>query len=260
LRCRRLWKSTPANIFTSNGYEVIPKFMPREECQRLMELARATVKDHSHRVKDLCYTTVRTEIGAGTDQRVKQLMNVHIIDSYVNNLGQEGTIQRLFAERVGEPVSWIGFNIQIDGVDTETKRGYHLDGTWPPLFKAFIYLTDVDADGDGPYTVIPGSNRHVLRKAMSQFVSSISGGQHSDMTLYSDKQCVRMYGKAGTLVLSTQDLIHKGWHDHCARDRYVLIGEFTLTRFFDGKPITRGLNRLREDYLAVPAPVAAAGV
>jgi hypothetical protein len=258
LRCRRFWKSTPANPFTLNGYEVIPNFMPRDECQRLVELARATMKDHSYRVKDLCYTTVRAEIGVGKDLRTKQVMNVHLIDSYVNNLAKEGTIQRMFAERVGEPISWTGFSIQVDGVDTKTKRGYHLDGAWPPTYKAFVYLTDVDADGDGPYTVIPRSNRHVLRKAMGQFINGFSGGVHSDMPLYSDKHCVRMYGKAGTLVLSTQDLVHKGWHNHYARDRYVLIGEFTLTRLFDGKPNTRGLNRLREDYLADPAPVGAA--
>ncbi len=259
LKCRRFWKSAPSNPFTLNGYEVIPNFMPREECQRLVELSKATMKDHSYRVKDLCYTTVRSEKGAGTDLCVKQIMNVHIIDPALSNLAQEGSIQRLFAERLGEPVSWIGFNIQIDGVDTKTKRGFHLDGAWPPLYKAFIYLTDVDAEGDGPYTVIPGSNRHVLRKGMGQFITMLSGGEHSDMPLYSDKKCVRMLGKAGTLVLSTQDLVHKGWHNHFARDRYVLIGEFTLTRFFTGKPITRGLNRIREDYLAAPAPVAAAG-
>ena len=258
LRCRRFWKSAPANAFTLNGYELIANFMPLEECQRLVELARATIKDHSYRVKDLCYTTVRAEIGVGKDLRVKQVMNVHLIDSKVNDLAKEGAIQRLFAERLGEPISWVGFSIQFDGVDTKTKRGYHLDGAWPPLYKAFIYLTDVDADGDGPYTVIPGSNRHVLRKAMSQFINGISTGERSDMPLYSDKRCVRMYGKAGTLVLSTQDLVHKGWHDHYARDRYVLIGEFKLARFFDGKPITRGLNRIREDYLAAPAPVGAA--
>ncbi len=259
LKCRRFWKSRPANPFTLNGYEVIPNFMPREECQRLVELSRATIKDQSYRVKDLCYTTVRSEIGVGKDLCVKQIMNVHVIDSNLNNLAQEGAIQRLFAERLGEPVSWIGFSIQIDGVDTKTKRGYHLDGAWPPLYKAFVYLTDVDAEGDGPYTVIPGSNRHVFRKAMSQFKGKFSGGQQSDMVLYSDKRCVQMYGKAGTLVLSTQDLVHKGWQNHFARDRYVLIGEFTLTRFFTGKPITRGLNRLREDYLAMQAPVGAAG-
>jgi hypothetical protein len=258
LTCRRFWKSTPANPFTLNGYEVIPNFMPREECQRLVELAQATIKDHSYRVKDLCYTTVRAERGIGTDQRVKQVMNVHLIDSYVNNLVQDGAIQRMFEERVGEPISWIGYNLQIDGVDTKTKRGYHLDGAWPPTYKAFVYLTDVGADGDGPYTVIPRSNRHVLRKSMCQFVNGFFGGEHSDMPLYSDKRCVRVFGKAGTLVLSTQDLVHKGWQNHHTRDRYVLIGEFTLTRMFDGKPITRGLNRLREDYLAAPAAVGVA--
>jgi hypothetical protein len=258
LRCRRFWKSTPANPFTLNGYEVIPNFMRPEECQRLVELARATIKDHSYRVNGLCYTTVRAEKGVGTDLRVKQVMNVHLIDSFVNDLAQGGTFQRMFSERLGEPVTCTGFSIQFDGADTKTKRGYHLDGAWPPTYKAFVYLTDVDSDGDGPYTVIPRSNRHVLRKATGQFISVISSKEYSDMPLYSDRRCVRMYGKAGTLVLSTQDLVHKGWHNHYARDRYVLIGEFTLTRLFDGKPITRGLNRLREDYLAAPAPVGAA--
>ena len=67
LKCRRFWKSCPPNPFTSNGFEVIPNYMPIEECQRLLELSRATLKDHSYRVKDLCYTTVRAEIGDGKD-------------------------------------------------------------------------------------------------------------------------------------------------------------------------------------------------
>jgi hypothetical protein len=174
-------------------------------------------------------------------------MNLESIDDGLAKLKADGAIQREYELRLGEPVSIKGFSIQIDDIDPVTKRGYHLDGSWPPTFKAFIYLTDVEVFGAGPYTVIPGSHRHVFRKAWNEFLNVMLGRGHSDMcSLYSDRQSKSFLAKAGTLILSTQDLVHKGWHEQDESKRYNMIVFIQLTRFFDGKPILLGSNRIRE--------------
>ncbi len=39
-----------------------------------------------------------------------------------------------------------------------------MDGLFPPQLKAFVYLNDVDDNGDGPYTIVPGTQRWFFRK------------------------------------------------------------------------------------------------
>ena len=106
----------------------------------------------------------------------------------------------------------MGFGIQMDGVDTATKRDFHVDRLFPPLLKAFVYLTDVDEDGDGPYTVIPGSHRKFVRKEANDFVNAATTGGRRDMHRLAGRESFeKVLGSAGTLILSTQDVMHKGW-------------------------------------------------
>lgn len=249
------WSRAPVNPFTTNGYEVIPDAMPRAECERLVALARSLQKPHSYRVSGDCYTTVRHEKrgSGGTDLNVSQIMNIERIDAGLKKLVDARWFQRFFEERVGEPVEVKGVSIQVDGIDTETKRGYHLDGTFPPNFKAFIYLNDVTEFGDGPYTVIARSHRDIFRKATNEFFNSINGWEHSDQRLfYRDDMSTSFLAPAGTMILSTQDLAHKGWHDQHKSVRTCLIAFLNLRRFFDGKPIRLGIDRLPKD--PSPAP------
>jgi len=40
---------------------------------------------------------------------------------------------------------------------------------------------------------------------------------------YRDRQSVSIFGKAGTLIISNQQLAHKGWQKHDKNKRYALI-------------------------------------
>lgn len=247
LKARAMWRQAPDNEFTRTGFEVVPNFFSREECERLVKLSDSLLKPQAYRIQGDCYTTVRSEKNDGVDLNVSQIMNIETIDAGLKRLVDERVFQKLFEDRVGEAVEVKGVSIQIDGVDTVSKRGYHLDGTFPPNFKAFVYLTDVTIMGDGPYTVIPGSHRDVWKKAANDVVNTLRGWPSSDMRyFYRDANSRSFLAPAGTMILSTQDLAHKGWHDQHHKARYNLIVFLNLKRFFDGKPIELGKHRLKD--------------
>lgn len=246
-RARRFWEKRPRNAFTTNGYEVIPDFLAREECERLVQLANGVMTGRSRRLAGNCYTWVKSEAGHGRNTQVREILNVNDIDESVARLMATRAIQKMYEERLDESVELLGFSIQIDGVDTLTKRDFHVDVLYPPLFKAFVYLTDVDEDGDGPYTIIPGSHRHFGRKVVNDLVNAVTSAGQRDMHRFAaSRSCRRVLGPAGTLILSTQDAMHKGWSAHTRRPRYVLIAHGTTAHHFTGGCLTEGLSLLDE--------------
>lgn len=244
-RARRFWARRPVNAFTTAGYEVIPNFLPRAECERLVALADAHLAGPSHVVSGGCYTWVRSEAAHGRNSQVRELLNVEEIDEPLARMADDGVFQDLFAQRLGEPVELIGLSIQRDGVDTTTKRDFHVDQLYPPSFKAFVYLTDVEQDGDGPYTVIPGSHRRFARKLANDFVNAATSGARRDMhRLAPAVPPVKVLAPAGTLILSTQDAMHKGWGAQSRRARHALIAYATTPEHFPGRGLREGIEHL----------------
>jgi hypothetical protein len=244
-RAGRFWATRPHNAFTREGFELFPGFLDRAECRRLVALADELAPGPSHRIAGNCYTWVKSETGSGRNTRVREILNVNDVDDGIARLLESRRIQRLYEERLGERVELYGFSLQIDQVDTRTKRDFHVDTLFPPLLKAFVYLTDVAEDGDGPYTIVPGSHRHFGRKAIADLVNAATSAASRDMHLVTaDRYARRLLGAAGTMILSTQDAMHKGWNDHSRRPRYALIAQGTTATHYDGRPLRDGSELL----------------
>jgi hypothetical protein len=243
----RFWRSVPDCEFSRRGFEVFPSFLDRVECARLVRLSDELLKPTSYRISGSCYTSVRSEAGVGRDTEVSNIYNINEVDAMVQQLLESRTIQNLFEARLGQRVEVLGFSTQRDGVDVNTKRDFHVDGLFPPVLKAFIYLTDVNDQGDGPYTVIPGSHRQFMRKIANDLWNAARGGVQGDMYRYAQpEELETILGAAGTLILSTQDLMHKGWQNHWRAPRYALIAHATTAKYFHGQPVTLGISRLKE--------------
>jgi len=241
----QFWANRPANAFTRDGYEVVEGFLDRAECQRLVAVAARNLPGPSHRITGNCYTWVKAESAHGRNQNVRELLNVNELDEGVGGLMERRAVHSLFEARLGERVEMYGFSIQFDDIDTTTKRGFHIDQYVPPLFKAFIYLNDVLDEGDGPYTIVPGSHRWGARRLVNDLVNAATSGARRDMRyLVSDSDVRTVLAPAGTLILSTQDAVHKGWSNHWRTPRHVLIGYATTARHFRGGPLTEGVEML----------------
>ncbi len=233
LNDRRDYQRQPENEFTLQGCQVIPSFLDKEECDRLIQMADCYLRSHSYSITGNCYLVNRKDLKIqAADMQVRQIVNAQEVDDKLSQLFHSQVIEELFEQSMGEKLRLRSITIKIDDPDTQTKRGFHTDGVTPPTYKAFIYLNDVDDYGDGPYTVIPGSHRHTLRRitnylysqALAVFSRPTTYEQKEDIKLfYSDQQAVPIFAKAGTLILSNQQLVHKGWHNHDRKRRYALV-------------------------------------
>jgi hypothetical protein len=242
---RRFWSSAPDNRFTTEGFEVIEGFLDRGECDRLVRLANELLPGPSRRIEGNCYTWVKSEAAHGRNRGVREVLNVNEVDSGLTDLMAGRAIQDLFAERLGEPVELLGFGIQFDDIDTTSKRGLHVDGLFPPQLKAFVYLNDVEEKGDGPYTILPGSHRWFVRKFLNDVINACTTGARRDMRYFVPSSRLHtVLAPAGTLILSTQDAMHKGWTDHWRRPRHALVAYARTARHFEGGPLTEGIQFL----------------
>lgn len=240
-RSRRYWATRPRNEFTEQSYMVIPGFLNRGECERLRGLADRHLQGPSHIVSGNCYTWVKKESRHGRNSSVRELLNANEIDNGLAELLASDRIQRLFTEHLGERVELLGFGVQLDEVDTTSKRGFHVDVLYPPMVKAFIYLNDVEDLGDGPYTIVPGSHRWWFRKFVNDVINALTIGARRDMRYFVPEDTMRtVLAPAGTIILSTQDAIHKGWGNHWRKPRHVLIAYGVTAPYYKGQPLSEG--------------------
>ncbi len=249
LRDRQDYLCQPLNEFTIQGYEVIQDFLDKNECDRLIKVTNRHLRDQSYSINKNSYLLCRKDLLQGKDLEVQHIINAQEVDDKLSQLFHSHIIEEMFERQTGEKFLLRSITIRVDNPDTESKRGYHTDGVTPPVYKAFIYLSDVDDYGDGPYTVIPGSHRHTFRKIINYLYSqtiiflSISRDytRKDDIKLfYSDKQSVSVFGKAGTLIISNQQLVHKGWHQHDKNKRYALICYLMPEKHYRGQALNIG--------------------
>lgn len=242
---RKEYLRQPRNEFTLQGYEVIPNFLDKEECDRLVQLTNRYLRNHTYLITENCFLECRKDFRGKVDSEVQQIMNAQELDNKLSKLFHSHIIEDLFEQRIGEKLHLQSITIQVDNIDTQTKRGFHNDYVTPTVYKAFIYLNDVNDYGDGPYTVIPGSHLHTLRKIINYLYGCLIAVRSKSRAFnprderglfYSDKQSVSIFGKAGTLIVSNQQLAHKGWHNHDKRRRYALICYLVMEKDYSGKP------------------------
>lgn len=249
LRDRKNYLRQPINKFTIQGYEVIQDFLDKNECDRLIQVTNSYLRDQSYSISKDSYLLCRKDLLQGLDKEVQHIINAQEVDDKLSQLFRSHIIEDIFERQIGEKLQLRSITIRVDNPDTESKRGYHTDGVTPPVYKAFIYLSDVDNYGDGPYTVIPGSHRHTFRKIINYLYSSVitalsiskTYSRKDDVRLfYSNKQAVSIFGKAGTLIISNQQLVHKGWHEHDKNKRYALICYLIPEKYYRGQSLNIG--------------------
>lgn len=110
-----------------------------------------------------------------------------------------------------------------------TTRGFHYDSDTPQM-KAFLYLTDVTEEADGPYCYALGTHRSGTTRRLSAIIAQATGmSDHTD-TPFFDKRRVRVLtGKRGTLIISRQAGIHRGFPQAPGRRRLALVQNFMPT-------------------------------
>jgi len=105
---------------------------------------------------------------------------------------------------------------------TNTRR-YHCDTYYDNLYKAFLYLTDVDELGHGPYLYIEGSNRPIIGRYLNIIKNAFCRYPIWDAHYYQEKSERKFLGEAGTAIVTDQRGYHRGHPQKPGAVRMVLV-------------------------------------
>lgn len=104
-------------------------------------------------------------------------------------------------------------------------RDFHIDADIHQM-KAFLYLTDVTTLGDGPYCYFPGSHQEHQIKALNRLYNRTIGKPSTDMSLCDPAGAIACLAPAGTLILSLQSGLHRGYPQKADSKRLMLTQLF----------------------------------
>jgi hypothetical protein len=119
-------------------------------------------------------------------------------------------------------------NLYIN-LEVTNTRGFHIDSE-APYIKAFLYLTDVLRMEDGPYCYVPKSHRDKLIQSLNKRYNGLHGHRATDMFLTNPADGVAFLAPAGTLILTYQSGIHRGYPQAENSRRLALVQRFEPIR------------------------------
>ena len=141
-------------------------------------------------------------------------------------VGEE--IRKVIAGAFTKAVNPSNLNIyQNKGV--QGTRGLHFDSLEFRI-KVFAYLSDVEGLDSGPYVYVPGSHSRRLHRRATQWLNrSRRDGTHpTDATLARPDAGVPMFGAAGTIIISDQRGIHRGWPQSPTGSRVLMVQAYDM--------------------------------
>lgn len=112
----------------------------------------------------------------------------------------------------------IGLNLNVKNINcywnqgVENTRGFHADNHTKDQYKAFIYLTDVLEDSDGPYSYIPGSHLPSFYRYKCIVLNYLNKRPLTDYHPTGDNKSIfKAKAPKGSLIISNQNGAHRGW-------------------------------------------------
>ena len=247
-RDRACWNELPSTPFNDNGFEFVGQMLGSAECQRLVGLTQSLMQDRSYRVNDTVYYIRRTDLVHAGDHKVYDhktctLFNLQDIDSHLGKLFHSGEIQRICEEKMGRRLLPMTFSVYISEPEGMHRQPLHVDG-YTSTYKLFIYLNDVESPEQGPFSLVPGSHRHVMRRWKARVLNDIHGLQYAQMeTEYDFLEARPMVAQRGGGLLASVSTAHSGWPFHRTGTRYVLVCYLTEDLEWRG-PFTHGLGHI----------------
>ncbi|HWJ52025.1 MAG TPA: phytanoyl-CoA dioxygenase family protein [Propionibacteriaceae bacterium] len=216
--------SYPSVDMARDGYVIEPAFLPAVDAESILQ--------DVERFADRAVRETGVPGSKVTDRSNSQRrdLNVRVLDGaqhlspVIQRLVESGRIEETMTRLTGHAMAIERLTVQIDWPDTETKRGLHVDSHWPPTYKTFIYLTSVTGPENGPFSVVPGSHRHRVKKVKAIAGDYLHHRSRTDLDFeYSldDARC--LLGTPGTAIFADQRLAHAGWPGHTTGTRFMIV-------------------------------------
>jgi hypothetical protein len=230
-------------ILRQHGIVVIPSVIERGICRQATEHIKSLFDKYSSCGKDLYedevalfqvgqkqlkgyqqlseYEKAVINLRYGQDEGMVDIFNCDYLDQEaltpIRRAFEREDILRLMSD---EEVIPHNLNTYMNFGITQT-RGFHID-CYHKKLKGFIYLTDVKSLKDGPYTYVRGSHQESpFRRANSELCRRVTPSTESP--IIDPKEITPILASQGSLVISDQSGIHRGWPQSESGNRMVAV-------------------------------------
>ncbi len=228
-RCKGITASLAGELRNA-GIISVSNFLDREQCDvlRMKIEGFAGMHPYTQQLPGGTFVNHRNQNNPqGPDHG---MVDVFDIDLSIPEIAfiDDSSVRRILEASTGQEVRPYRRSAYVNKGVLNT-RGFHIDNAQPVIYKAFIYLNDVTDESSGPYSLVSGSQRFspavYFNLTRNLFLSCYTS---TDMPVYNKKKVITALGKAGTLVLSNQNAIHRGLPQQEGKTRVALVFSYLV--------------------------------
>lgn len=165
-------------------------------------------------------------VRAGADEGMIDCFNVDLHFDHWRELLCDEPLVEAMSRYMGVAMEPKNLNLYYNESITST-RGYHVDSWSGVQVKAFLYLSDVLEEGDGPHAYVVGSHRRQgLLEKVNRPINRLRKAPPTDCRVFDPRGRTKILGPKGTLFISLQSGAHRGVPQAPGRERLVLVRNY----------------------------------
>lgn len=199
-------KNSRLECFT--GVRVEPGFLNEEKADQIYKEISSLVGNKEIDNSEVIFQ----ERGAGGyDQGMLDIKNIdRVIPDFLRRIEIEKILAILKKD--------MGLDLKVSNINcywnqgVQSTRGLHADNHTKNQYKAFIYLTDVLDDLDGPYCYVPASHKSSFNRYKCIISNYFNKSPLTDFSTADHiSKMLKIKGPKGSLIISNQNGAHRGW-------------------------------------------------
>lgn len=205
---RRMSYKNNKNLKNFSGIRIEPGFLSEGNSDLLYKEISALV-EKKYLAND---GTLFQERGAGGHD--EGMLDIKHIDRTIPDFSEKIKVVKILEtveKELGLKLSVKNINCYWN-VGVQNTRGLHADSHTKDQYKAFIYLTDVLDDLDGPYCYVQNSYKVSLTRYKCVIFNYFNSRPLTDYSTQDfEVKMLKAKASKGTLIISNQNGAHRGW-------------------------------------------------
>jgi hypothetical protein len=237
--------SNVREIFNQNGIVIIKHFIEKNSVRECAHEINSLVNEYLYKMSDGDWYEDSLALVQKSGSRVKGIKNFVSNSKTLINIRQDqdsgmvdvfkpelisGSFKKINHIRISGLVSGVvnnGNNLSLTHINcylnrsVNSTRGFHIDSLGMRI-KAFLYMSDVLDFSDGPYVYVRGSHLDEDYRNLNALLSEHFRNK-TDAPIVPIQNVVPVLAEAGTLVISDQSGVHRGYPQDSGGSRTIAV-------------------------------------
>ncbi len=232
------------------GFVKVKNFLEANYCNELYKQIISISEDNPITTKLDNGTFIEHRNSKTENGPDKGMIDIYNIDKSIHLKLNYSTIENILKPITTCDIYLTSIHAYINR-SVENTRIYHVDNCQPVIYKAFIYLTHVSDKSFGPYSFIKNSDRF-SPKVYYNLIKNlfVKKNRSTDMPSYNKEKEIIGTGHKGSLIISNQNGIHRGYPQAKGKERvaivlnYMVISKLNYIHKTAGASIKKSLKKL----------------